>query len=209
MLRSSTVYSVVSIIRLPSSPSAPVPSRRLPSLIGSAARPLRAKNGIATAPPAPAKPSLSASRRFIWRRFIVPLVINITPLRAVCTDDRRRPRRSDVTRSMPTNLTLRARSGERAGCLLHRQAGGRFASPQGTKATDHARPASARRASRVVGQAARTVARKRATWRLRCSDCCDRSEAEARTWLAAAPVSSAAFATLEMLVVTSPVPTAA
>ena len=59
-------------------------------------------------------------------------------------------------------------------------------------------------------QAARTVARKRSTSPLRCSDCCDSSEAAPSTWpAAAAPVSSTALATPAMLLVTSPVPVAA
>ena len=57
--------------------------------------------------------------------------------------------------------------------------------------------------------AARTVARKRSTWAARCSDWRDSSEAAPSTWLAAAPVPSAAPATPAMVLVTSPVPCAA
>lgn len=57
--------------------------------------------------------------------------------------------------------------------------------------------------------AARTVMRKRVTSLLRCPDWRDSSDADTRTWDAAAPVLSAASATPEMLLVTSPVPVAA
>ena len=60
-----------------------------------------------------------------------------------------------------------------------------------------------------IAHAARTVARKRPTSAARCSDWRDSSDAAPSTWLAAAPVSSAAPATPAMLCVTSPVPIAA
>ena len=58
-------------------------------------------------------------------------------------------------------------------------------------------------------QAARTVARKRPTSAVRCSEWRESSDAAPSTWLAAAPVSSAALAPPAMLPVTSPVPAAA
>ncbi|CAO4191729.1 hypothetical protein LFADAHJC_LOCUS53 [Methylorubrum extorquens] len=54
--------------------------------------------------------------------------------------------------------------------------------------------------------AARTVARNCETWARRASDWRDSSPAAPSTWLAAAPVSSAALATLTMLPVTCDVP---